>query len=99
GLSKPSRWRFLVKNSEMEISRCFSAIDSAVARREGFLAGAGEDSAAGFACDWPPLVAGGGKGRGAAGAGGRRAAGIDGVDGLEGAAAAGFAGGASRKLS
>ena len=32
GLSKPSRWRFLAKNSETEISRCFVAIDSAVAR-------------------------------------------------------------------
>ena len=35
GLSKPSRWRFLVKNSEMEISRCRVAISSAVARRFG----------------------------------------------------------------
>src|SRR5438132_229062 len=35
GLSKPSRWRFLVKNSLMEISRCLEAIDSAVARRPG----------------------------------------------------------------
>ena len=32
GLSKPSRWRFLAKNSETEISRCFEAIDSAVTR-------------------------------------------------------------------
>src|SRR6185437_14849977 len=39
GLSKPSRCRFLVKNSEMEISRCFCAIDSAVARRAGAAAG------------------------------------------------------------
>jgi hypothetical protein len=29
GLSKPSRWRFLVKNSETEISRWRFAIDSA----------------------------------------------------------------------
>ena len=35
GLSKPSRCRFLVKNSEMEISRCLVAICSAVARRLG----------------------------------------------------------------
>ncbi len=32
GLSKPSRWRFLVKNSEMEISRCFAARLWAVSR-------------------------------------------------------------------
>ena len=32
GLSKPSRWRFLAKNSETEISRCFEASDSAVTR-------------------------------------------------------------------
>ena len=32
GLSKPSRWRFLTKNSETEISRCFVARDSAVTR-------------------------------------------------------------------
>ena len=35
GLSKPSRCRFLVKNSEMEISRCRVAISSAVERRFG----------------------------------------------------------------
>ncbi len=32
GLSKPSRWRFLAKNSLTEISRCLAAIDWAVAR-------------------------------------------------------------------
>ena len=32
GLSKPRRWRFLTKNSETEISRCFVARDSAVTR-------------------------------------------------------------------
>ena len=32
GLSKPRRWRFLTKNSETEISRCFVASDSAVTR-------------------------------------------------------------------
>src|ERR1700722_1943565 len=37
GLSKPSRWRFLVKNSLTEISRCRVAIDSAVARLLGAL--------------------------------------------------------------
>ena len=31
GLSNPSRWRFLAKNSETEISRWLAAIDSAVA--------------------------------------------------------------------
>src|SRR5687768_15257742 len=35
GLSKPSRWRFLTKNSETEISRCFWPSASAVARRTG----------------------------------------------------------------
>src|SRR3990172_5840999 len=41
GLSKPSRCRFLVKNSEMEISRCFCASCSGGARRLGaFAAGA-----------------------------------------------------------
>ena len=44
GLSKPSRWRFLVKNSEMEISRCFVAICSAVARRRGERPAAGPGS-------------------------------------------------------
>ena len=39
GLSKPSRWRFLTKNSETEISRCFCASDSAVARRVASFAG------------------------------------------------------------
>src|SRR5947209_3861964 len=29
GLSKPSRWRFLVKNSETEISRCWAPISTA----------------------------------------------------------------------
>src|SRR5258706_10195638 len=29
GLSKPSRWRFLVKNSETEISRCRAPISTA----------------------------------------------------------------------
>ena len=33
GLSKPSRCRFLAKNSLTEMSRCLAAIDSAVARR------------------------------------------------------------------
>ncbi len=36
GLSKPSRWRFLAKNSLTEISRCLAAIASAVARRRGW---------------------------------------------------------------
>ncbi len=40
GLSKPSRWRFLVKNSLTEMSRCREAIDSAVARRWGVAASA-----------------------------------------------------------
>ncbi len=35
GLSNPSRCRFFVKNSEIEISRCCVAICSAVARRFG----------------------------------------------------------------
>src|SRR5436189_5354984 len=35
GLSNPSRCLFFVKNSLTEISRCFEAIDSAVARRGG----------------------------------------------------------------
>jgi hypothetical protein len=35
GLSKPSRCRFLTKNSETEISRCFWPRASAVARRAG----------------------------------------------------------------
>src|SRR6266545_1031053 len=35
GLSNPSRWRFLTKNSETEISRCFWASDSAVALGAG----------------------------------------------------------------
>ena len=33
GLSKPSRWRFLAKNSLTEMSRWLAAIDWAVARR------------------------------------------------------------------
>src|ERR1019366_617803 len=47
GLSKPSRWRFLVKNSLTEISLCLVAIDSAVARRFG----AGGSSTAGVLND------------------------------------------------
>src|ERR1035438_9972423 len=43
GLSKPSRWRFFVKNSLTEMSRWRVAIDSAVARRFG---GAGSSSTA-----------------------------------------------------
>ncbi len=35
GLSKPSRWRFLVKNSETEISRCLAAMETASSRRAG----------------------------------------------------------------
>ena len=35
GLSNPSRWRFLTKNSETEISRWPLASVSAVTRREG----------------------------------------------------------------
>ena len=35
GESNPRRWRFLVKNSETEISRCRAAIDSASLRRRG----------------------------------------------------------------
>jgi len=35
GLSKPSRWRFLAKNSLTEMSRWLAAIDCAVARRRG----------------------------------------------------------------
>ena len=38
GLSKPSRWRFLAKNSLTEMSRWLAAIDSAVARRRDGLA-------------------------------------------------------------
>src|SRR5439155_16068322 len=41
GLSNPSRWRFLAKNSETEISFCLAAIDSAVSRRIFFLAATG----------------------------------------------------------
>src|SRR5579863_1694413 len=41
GLSNPSRWRFLVKNSLTEISRCREAIDSAVALRLGSEGGGG----------------------------------------------------------
>jgi hypothetical protein len=37
GLSKPSRWRFLVKNSDTEISRWRLAIDSAVSAARPFL--------------------------------------------------------------
>ena len=35
GLSKPSRWRFLAKNSLTEMSRWLAAIEWAVARRRG----------------------------------------------------------------
>src|SRR5215471_15867099 len=35
GLSNPSRWRFLAKNSLTEMSRCLAAIASAVVRRFG----------------------------------------------------------------
>ncbi len=51
GLSKPSRCRFLTKNSETEISRCFWASVSAVTR------GAALDAGGGFAGG---RVAGGG---------------------------------------
>ena len=50
GLSKPSRWRFLTKNSETEISRCFCASDSAVTRGALFARaalGAGEAGSVG----------------------------------------------------
>ena len=70
GLSKPRRCRFFVKNSEIEISRCFDAICSAVARRLGVLsrgagsagrssgAGAGSANAAagGRFAPFPPLA-------------------------------------------
>src|SRR5580765_165796 len=36
GLSKPSRWRFLVKNSETEISRCRAPISTAERAAAGF---------------------------------------------------------------
>ncbi len=51
GLSKPSRCRFLTKNSETEISRCLAAIDWAVARGAGprRVAGRGPGDAAGSA--------------------------------------------------
>ncbi len=39
GLSNPRRWRFFVKNSETEMSRCFAPIASAVVRRAGFSLG------------------------------------------------------------
>src|SRR5215510_321328 len=42
GLSKPSRWRFLVKNSETEISRWRAPISTAVTCCAGF-AGAGAE--------------------------------------------------------
>ena len=64
GLSKPSRWRFLVKNSEMEISRWRVAISSAVARRLGR-----RDSAA-------SASAGSGAGAGTGGRAGASAAGL-----------------------
>ena len=38
GLSKPRRWRFLVKNSETEISRCLDAMLWAVSGPFGFFA-------------------------------------------------------------
>src|SRR5215469_16057954 len=37
GLSNPRRWRFFAKNSLTEMSRCFSAMLSAVTRRRGCL--------------------------------------------------------------
>ena len=61
GLSKPSRWRFLVKNSETEISRWFLAIDWAVARaagaarRGGAISGVGD--ASGVALAFGPFAA------------------------------------------
>src|SRR3989442_15370235 len=65
GLSKPSRWRFLVKNSEMEISRCLLAIDSAVARRPGLfssLAGASTTGGGGLTFASGPAFGFGGGG-------------------------------------
>src|SRR5581483_8504676 len=53
GLSKPSRWRFLVKNSETEISRWRAPISTAetVARGSAAGAAAGDESAFGMALD------------------------------------------------
>src|SRR5262245_39881368 len=53
GLSKPRRCRFLVKNSEMEISRCRAAIDVASSRLTA-VGRAGDfdfDSGSGFGLD------------------------------------------------
>ena len=47
GLSNPSRWRFLAKNSLTEMSRCLAAMISAVARRRGFPLEGGKSSASG----------------------------------------------------
>src|SRR5688572_8257110 len=47
GLSKPSRWRFLAKNSLTAMSRCLAAMDSAVSRRVDFPLDDARDEAAG----------------------------------------------------
>src|SRR6185503_8780029 len=47
GLSNPRRWRFLVKKSLTEISRCFSARSTAV-RRTTFFAGFAAGAASSF---------------------------------------------------
>src|SRR6185436_11140400 len=62
GLSKPSRWRFLTKNSETEISRCPLANVSALTRREGVGTGRGPATGAEAAGG---AGAGGGAGEGA----------------------------------
>ena len=59
GLSNPSRWRFLAKNSETEMSRCFAAIVSAVARGAAiFVFDMVLDESAGDMTDMLPSVAG-----------------------------------------
>jgi hypothetical protein len=45
GLSKPNRWRFLVKNSDTEISRWRAPISAAVTAFLGWAGGAGVVSA------------------------------------------------------
>src|SRR5215217_939900 len=64
GLSKPSRWRFLVKNSETEISRCLAPISAAVTCCRGLAAvfwgatesGADAEEAAEAVCDADNLL-------------------------------------------
>ncbi len=99
GLSKPRRWRFFAKNSETEISRCFWASDSAVARGSrgagGGAAGSGSstavaaplagEAAAGSGLDAKTVPAG-------FGAGGRAAGLLGAGVGVSGRAATGRAG-------